>query len=229
MDNLRREFEAAWASFQALESLRLIPDTLESEWTRGRDTYLAFLISVDDPDAVSHLRSLVRQIDRIPGVEPYPEDYWHITIKGIGFEVADAARAEDVAASEVHRIAEAARDVFGAQPAFEVRLGLAGGFPEVVIAEVWDSLPVRDLNCRILEAASALVRYPFDGPNFLPHVSIARFASDEALPQLKETISRLRDEPPGPAFPVRDVHFIRARLSERAPSFETIETYRLRT
>jgi len=227
MDILRREFDAAWAGFQSLDSLRLVPDTLESEWTRGRDTYLAFLISVDEPDAVSRLRSLVRQIDRIPGVEPYPEAYWHITIKGIGFEVANADRPDDVSASEVQRIAKASNTVFAAQPAFEVRLGLAGAFPEVVIAEVWDNLPVRDLNCRLLETISGVVRYPFDGPNFLPHVSIARFASDEGLRQLKETISRLRDEPPGPAFPVREVRFIRARLSERAPSFETIKTYHL--
>ena len=229
MDNLRREFDAAWADFRTLDSLRLIPETIESEWTRGRDTYLAFLISLDDLSAVSHLRNLVRQIETIPGVEPYPEDYWHITIKGIGFEVPNATRPDDLRGSEVQRIAKTARAVFATQPAFEVRLGLAGGFPEVVIAEVWDSLPVRDLNCRLLEAAPGLIRYPFDGPNFLPHVSIARFASDERLTGLKETLSRLRQSPPGPAFTVREVRFIRAQLSERTPSFQTIETYALTT
>lgn len=227
MDSLRGEFDAAWSRFQAIERLRLIPDTLESEWTRGRDTYLALLIPVDEPAAVSRLRNLARQVEKIPGVEPYPENYWHITIKGIGFDVTNAALPEDVRGSDVPRIAQAARAVFAKQAPFAVRIGLANAFPEVVIAEVWDSLPVRDLNGRLLEAVPGLVRYPFDGTNFLPHMSVARFSSEEGLAELKGTLSRLRGDDPGPGFTVRAVRLIRARLSERAPTFETIETYAL--
>ena len=227
MDTLRREFDAAWAQFQALDALRLVPETLESEWARGRDTYLAFLVQLDDDAAVAHLRDVVQSIQGIPGVEPYPEGYWHVTIKGAGFEVDAPSRPDEVAASDVESLARAAREVFAGQPAFEARIGLAGAFPEVVIAEVWESLPVRDLNCRLLDAIPGLLRYPFDGPNFLPHVSLARFTSSEGLPRLRETIAGLRQGPPGPPFPVREVHLIRAHLSERAPSFETIESYGL--
>ncbi len=227
MDTLRGEFEDAWAQFQTTNSLRLIPDTLESEWTRGRESYLAFLVRVDDTSAVAQLRDIVRRVEHIAGVEPYPEDYWHITIKGVGFEVPQAARAEEVPSSSIQRVADAAGSVFAAQTRFEARIGLAGAFPEVVFAEVWDSLSVRDLNRRLLDSIPGLIRYPFDGPTFLPHVSIARFTSNEGLPQLKEALSRLREEPPGPTFTVREVNLIRARLSESAPSFETIETYHL--
>ncbi len=228
MDTLQREFEAAWAQFQTIDSLRLIPDTLESEWTRGRESYLAFLVRIDDTSAVTHLRGLVRHIERIAGVEPYPEDYWHITIKGVGFEVPLAARTEDVPTSSLQRVADAARSVFAHEPRFDARIGLAGAFPEVVFAEVWDSLPVRVLNRRLLDSVPDLIRYPFDGPTFLPHVSIARFASNEGLPHLKKALFRLREEAPGPTFAVREIHLIRARLSESGPSFETIETYHLK-
>jgi len=229
MDALRREFDAAWARFKTVDALRLVPDTLESEWPRGRDTYLAFLTPVDDPAVVGYLRGVARVIERIPGVEPYPEDYWHITVKGIGFEARTAARPEDVSASQVAGVAVAARDVFAGQPAFETQIGLVSAFPQVVFAEVWGSAAVRDLNVRLIEAMPGIVRYPFDGGNFLPHISIARFTSNDGLAQLEDTIARLRDGPAGPAFTIRDVHLMRARLSERAPSFETIETYQLTT
>ena len=228
MEALRGEFDAAWAQFQTLDSLRLVPETLEAEWSRGRDTYLAFLVPIDDPAVAEHLRKLVRAVDRIPGVEPYPEDYWHITIKGIGFENANPGQTEDVSRSAVRSVAEAARDVFAHQPPFEARIGLAAAFPEVVFAEVWDALPVRDLNGRLLEAIPSLVRYQFDGPHFLPHISVARFTSNDGLPQLKEAVSRSREEGAGPPLSVGEIQLIRAHLSERAPILETIETYRLK-
>jgi 2'-5' RNA ligase len=227
MDSLQKEFAAAQAQFQSLEALRLVPETLESEWTRGRDTYLAFLVPVDDPAAVSHLRAVVRQIEHIPGVEPYPESYWHITVKGIGFEAETAERPNDVGRRDFDRIALAARRVFEAEPAFEVTLGHANGFPEVVFAEVWDGLPVRELNARLLEALPDLIRYPFDGEVFLPHVSVARFTSDDGLDELKTTLSSLRGNEPGPGFLISDVQLVRAHLSASAPKLETIETYRL--
>jgi 2'-5' RNA ligase len=227
MDSLQREFAAAQAQFQSLEALRLVPETLESEWTRGRDTYLAFLVPVDDPAAVSHLRAVVRQIEHIPGVEPYPESYWHLTLKGLGFEAQPASRADDVSQSDFERITQAAQTLFAAEPSFEVTIGPANGFPEVVFAEVWDSLPIRELNTRLLDALPDLIRYPFDGEVFLPHVSVARFTSDNGLDELKSTLSSLRGNEPGPGFLISDVQLVRAHLSASAPKLETIETYRL--
>ena len=227
MDSLRREFDVAWTRFQSLAALRLVPETLESEWTRGRDTYLAFLVPVDDPVAVEYLRATVRRIEQIPGVEPYSESYWHITVKGLGFETGTAAQSDEVSRRDLELVAEAAGRMFAAQPAFEVTIGPANAFPQVVFAEVWDSLPVRELNTQLLDAFPDLIRYPFDGASFLPHISLARFTSDEGIGQLKQALSLLRDNQPGPPLKVRDVQLVRARLSAAAPKIETIETYRL--
>jgi 2'-5' RNA ligase len=227
MEALRGEFDSAWAKFQTLESLHLVPDTLEAEWSRGRDTYLAFLIPIVDTAIAANLRELSLAVGGIPGVEAYPEDYWHITIKGVGFEVEGASGAESVSSARVTDIAAAGGDVFGDQQSFEARIGLASAFQEVVFAEVWDAGQVRALNGRLLAAIPDLVRYPFDGPNFLPHISIARFTSNEGLPQLKDAIAHLRAREPGPKFHVYEAQFIRARLSERAPRLETIEIYSL--
>jgi 2'-5' RNA ligase len=117
--------------------------------------------------------------------------------------------------------------VFEAQSAFDVTIGRANGFPEVVFAEVSDSLPVRELNTRLLEALPDLIRYPFDGQVFLPHVSVARFTSDDGLDELKATLSSVRGDEPGPGFLIRNVQLVRAHLSATAPTLQTIETYSL--
>jgi 2'-5' RNA ligase len=227
MDSLQREFDAAWEDFQKLDSLRLLPDTLESEWMRGRDSYLALLVAVTHPAVVAHLRDAVRSIEGIPGVEPYPEGYWHITVKGIGFEAKAPALPDDVAYDDIAGIASAARHIFAAQALFEVSIGRLSAFPEVVFAEVQNSLPVRDLNQRLIEALPGLLRYPFDGETFLPHISIARFTSNEGLPELKGTLARGRNPSPGPTLRITKVELVRARLSERAPVLDPIETYPL--
>jgi 2'-5' RNA ligase len=227
MDNLQREFDAAWASFRNLDSLRLLPDTLESEWMRGRDSYLAFLIPVRNPPVVEYLRNAVGTIEGIPGVEAYPGDYWHITVKGIGFETNEASQPGDVAYADIDGIAGVAGEIFAAQPAFDVEIGPLSAFPEVVFAEVRNSIPVRNLNRRIIELMPGVIRYPFDGEVFLPHVSIARFTSSEGLSKVKDTLAAERGVAVGPTLRVAEVQLVRAHLSERAPTLEPIETYPL--
>jgi 2'-5' RNA ligase len=221
------DFSQAWARFQALDTIRLLTDTLESEWTRGRADYLAFLVPVLDPRARTHIARAVDAIRDIPGVEPYPESYWHITIKGAGFRVEQPAADEEVGAEDVPRLISEARDLLAGEQAFEVQIGLAGGFPEVVIFEVLDNGRVRDLNAKLLQSLPGLTRYPIDGAAFLPHVSIARFTSTEGLGQLKDALAHLRRQPPGPAFRITDIQLISAHLSAVAPTFELLASYPL--
>ena len=226
-DDLKSEFERAWAACQTLTSLRLVEDTLESEWKRGRSEYLAFLIPIEDAAVRAYCTRIVDRIAPIQGVEPYPQSYWHVTVKGLGFQTKDGSRRDELSQSDVDRIAAAAQPIVSTTASFEMQAGRIALFPEVVIVEAWDSLPVRDLNSSLLERIPDLIRYPFDGSAFLPHISIARFTSSDGLPQLKEAIASLRDEQAGPPFRVAQVDLIRAHLSARAPTFEAIASYPL--
>ncbi len=219
-------FEAAWALFQAADSLRLVDDTLEWQWTRGRAQYLAFLVRLEDAAARDYVSRMQERIAIIPGVELYPDWYWHITVKGAGFQVIKRTHDDDVLRQDVPRIAAQAREQLARQPAFEAQLGLANGFSEVVFIELHDGGRVRDLNTLLTEHLP-VPRYPIDGGTFLPHVSIARFTSNEGLAQLKETLAALRREEPGPAFSVRRVEFVKVWLSEAMPEFDTLATYPL--
>jgi 2'-5' RNA ligase len=218
-------FAQTWARFQALDSLLLLPDTLESAWTRGRTHYLAFLVPIEDAAARRHIAMVADRIRAIPGVDPYPESYWHITIKGIGFEVAAPSSSDELPPATAELMASAARSILAPQPGFQVELGLPNGFPEVVFLEVLDRGRIRSLNTLLLEGVPGILRYPIDGPVFLPHVSVARFSSNEGVARLKAALAALRDEGPGPSFAVRHVQLIKARLSEEAPTFQVLADY----
>src|SRR2546427_7779634 len=151
MTALSSEFEAAWAAFQSVAQLRLKEDTIESEWTRGRSEYLAFLVPVEDSTVRDYAAQAIEVISDIAGVEPFPQVYWHMTVKGLGFLVSQPMAPDELSDRDLQRLSAAARSVFTEAETFEARAGRPNAFPEVVILEVWDSLPVRDLNCLLLE------------------------------------------------------------------------------
>ncbi len=226
MTSIPAAFDEAWARFQQLDALLLAGDTLEYEWTRGRAQYLTFLVRLEDAAARDYVSRVQERIAGISGVEPYPDWYWHITVKGAGFQVIKRTHDDDVLRQDVPRIAGEAHKLLAQQPAFEAQLGPANGFSEVVFLEVHDGGRVRELNTLLTENLP-VPRYPIDGEIFLPHVSIARFTSNEGLAQLKETLAALRQEGPGPTFSVRRIEFVKVWLSEAVPEFDTLATYPL--
>jgi 2'-5' RNA ligase len=228
MADASQEFAAAWRIFQRTESLRLAEDTLESEWTRGRSEYAAFLVRMTDAGVHASIERTIEAISDIPGVDPYPAPYWHATVKGVGFLVDVPSREDELSPARLAAMVEEARPLIEATPSFEFGLGLPSAFAEVVIMEVLDAGAIRSLNIRLLETLPGVQRNPFDGAMFLPHVSIARFRSQEGLGELKETLSRLRASPPPEAsFQVREVQLISAHLSAAAPTFGLVEAYGL--
>jgi 2'-5' RNA ligase len=228
MTEIAGDFAEAWGRFERLESLVLSTETLEWEWTRGRKDYAALLVRVTDAGVIGQIERALGELDEVPGVEPYPEHYWHVTVKGLGFVVEGAARADEISPRRLGEIAEEARPIFEGTAAFEARVGPAAGFAEVVIMEVHDGGVVRALNTRVLETLEAL-RTPVDGAVFLPHVSIARFTSLEGLGELKTHLGRLRAEAgEAPTMRVDEVQLIVARLGAGAATFDVVERYALR-
>src|SRR3970040_2292940 len=82
-------FDEAGARFQQLDALLLAGDTMEYEWTRGR----------------AYVSRLQERIADIPGVELYPDWYWHVTVKGAGFQVIKRTHDDDVLRQDVPRVA----------------------------------------------------------------------------------------------------------------------------
>lgn len=228
-NQLAASFDTAWTQFQARDSLRLAGDTSEWDFTRGRAQFLAFLVRIEDPAAREYLSAIAERLAPIPGVEPFPDWYWHITVKGSGFQVIARSHDDDVLREDVPRIAGKARALLTKEAAFEVQLGPVNGFPDVAFVEVHDRGRLRELHTRLLESLPELARYPFDGATFLPHISVARFQSNDGLAELKSALAELRELGPGPSFTVGRVEFVRAWMSEEVPEFDTLATYLLRS
>ena len=229
MPELSTDFDGAWRRFQGTESLRLLETTLEWEWTRGRTDYCAFLIAVSDEAARGYASRMIALVAEIPGVDPYPERYWHLTIKGVGFLVEEPSREDELSLAEVERLAERVRPALESRAPFEVTVGPVNAFAEVVFLEAHDGGATQCLNAALLEAAPGLQRYAVDGEMFLPHVSIARFSSNEGLPVLKETLAGLRETgEAGQTFTVTEALLIRAHLAREAPEFDLVAAYPLR-
>lgn len=228
MNDYSSTFEEAWQRFQALDSLRLVEDTLESEWRRGRTEYLAFLVPIEDDAARTHIANTIDRLAGIPGVQPYQESYWHITVKGVGFRVEHPNQPDEISATVATAIAAEANLALAPVDTFEASLGPVNALAGVVCFEVLAEGRIQELNKRLLASAPEMPSSPVD-ELFLPHVSIAHFTSNEGLDQLKATLAELREErPQGPTFPVTHVDLILARLSEAGTTFEPIASYPLR-
>ena len=227
MAEFASSFDDAWARFQRRDALRLAGDTLEWEWTRGRAQYLTFLVRMDDPAVRTHLASLIERIAGIAGIEPYPEPYWHVTVKEVGFQVIKRSRDDEILRGDVARLAGKARAILTGQPPYRASLGLANGFAGVVFVELIDGGDTDRLHRLLRDELSELPSAAVDASAFLPHVSIARFTSNEGLDELKAVLGTLRQEPPGPSFTTSRVELIKAWLSEEMPEFETLATYTL--
>ncbi len=227
VDEPLSSFEDAWERFLALDSLQLVGDSSELEWTRGRAQLLIFLVRLEDKNALQYAAHVTERIAGIPGVEIIPEAYLHITVKVAGFQVIKRTRDDDILREDVPRVATSARALVIDQPAFESRLGPVSGFASVVFLEVWDGGRLGQLNDRLCEAMPQLANSQIDGAGFLPHLSIARFTSNDGLAELRSALGELRAEGPGPTFPVRRVDFTKAWLGEEMAGFETLASLRL--
>jgi 2'-5' RNA ligase len=227
MVELSTSFEAAWERFQALDSLQLAGDSVELEQSHGRAQLLAFLVRIEDSAVRRHAEGVLGRLTSIPGIEPYPPEYWHITVKLAGYQVIKRTREDDVLRQEVGRLGREAAALLGKRPAYPARIGLPNAFPDALILEVRDEAVTGQINTLLLEGLGSVASNPFDGASFLPHISIARFTSNAGLDQLKATLAELRAEGPGPEFPVRRVEFVKAWLSDETPEFETLASYPL--
>lgn len=229
MTETSSNFRDAWDRFRDTNTLRLLQETLEWEWTRGRKEYAAFLVEIVDDAAKKHITRTIERLAGIPGVDPYPEEYWHVTIKGLGFVVDDPGKDDELSPRQVAMLGAEARRVIEGTPQFPVNLGLANAFPEVVLLEVNDGGAVAAMNRALTSELADLPVYAVDGPSFLPHISIARFSSHDGLAQLKETLAQVRaEDQAGPTFTVSEIKLIQAHLAEAAPTFDTLATYALK-
>ena len=124
-----------------------------------------------------------------------PPDLLHISIRGVGFQVIERKRDDDVLRQEVSRIAERAASVMRGVKPIEITAGPVNVFPDAIVLEVHDGGVLNDLRTRLAALVPADA-FGYDATQYLPHITIAWFLSADAAPALRERLPALRDREP---------------------------------
>ena len=186
-------FDDAWRWFSEGGQLVTIEEQ-RARFTEGRAQFLSFQARVTDDAAVDLALDVQDVLGQIDGAEPFPDDLLHISVLGVGFQVIEARRPNDVLRQDVASIAErAAKALRGTKPV-EVTLGPVNVFPDALILEVHDNGGLKEIR-RALEAATRPDAFGFEETSFLPHTTIAIFTDASAADGLREALPPLRDRP----------------------------------
>jgi 2'-5' RNA ligase len=186
-------FDDAWRWF--VDGGALVPiEEQRARFTEGRAQFLSFQARVTDPQAVDFARDVQDALEEIEGVTPFADDLLHISILGVGFQVIEARRPNDVLRQDVPSIAErAAKALRGAKPV-GVELGPVNVFPDALILEVHDGGGLKEIR-RALEAVTRADAFGFEEATYLPHTTIATFTDASPADALREALPPLRDHP----------------------------------
>ncbi len=190
---------------------------LETDWYRG--VSMRLFVALEIPETVRENLAAIQQKLRVSGADlrlVRPENF-HVTLKFIG----------EAASEKVSGIAEELRGVRtdGAVSANFRGLGNSwhakrGGVVWVTM-EVSDGLKVlaREINRRV-EA----VGFAAEQRDFLPHLTLARFKRNSALPTVRETVQEYSGQEFGAMHP-GDFHLIESKLGPGGSKYTILESF----
>lgn len=199
-------------------------------WTKGRHRYATFLWSIPDDGLAADLESVADRLDEFDCVRGVPERYVHVTIKQVGFVVDDPSDADEVSEATLESIADRAEGIVADADPFEVRVPRLNLFPSVVFGEIADDGGFESLH-RALRAIDAVPAHPYEGDDYVPHVTLAQFAGRDDLESLLEWLERnrtiLADEDGPPTATVDSIDLVTVDPQSFFPRFRTVRRYSL--
>ena len=222
-------FDEAWQWFAGGGELVLLEEQ-RARFTEGRAQFISFQARMTDPAAVDLARDVQDALESIDGVTPMPEELLHISVLGVGFQVIEARRPNDVLRQDVPSIAErGAKALRGVKPV-DVQIGPVNVFPDALILEVNGGGGLKEIR-RALEEATRADAFGFEESTFLPHATIATFADASAADALREALAPLRERPPVPVRIAR-IELVRWWLTgidlTEPPEADVIRSYALK-
>jgi len=166
------------------------------------------------------------KLSTIPCVDPFPRDYFHVTVKGCGFLAKSEKHEDDILIENLQKIVSQAKEVLQTFYKFNAVLSKLSIFSEVVLIEVHDEGKIGELN-KELQAIPEIKKMRFDYPNLLPHISIAQFQNNQEFARLISYLEELRETEFG-ELTVSYVELVNAHLFGKYPILKIIRAFRLR-
>jgi 2'-5' RNA ligase len=218
-------FTDAWERRKSIQ-LNVTKYWVDNDWTKGRNQYLVFLVRIRDEELVEKIVEIQNILSSISCVIPFPEDYFHISVAGLGFLVKSEEYEDDILIENLQRIINQAKDVLQLSSKFDVFLSKLNIFPDVVFMEVHDKGKIEGI-FRGLQAIPEIGKRKFGFPSFLPHISIMHFQNTEDFPELISHLEKLRDTEFG-KMTVNSIELVNAHLSKEYPKLSTIHNFKLK-
>jgi len=205
--------------------LNLTKYWVDNEWTKGRNQYLTFHVRIRDEELIEKIVEIQSWLSTISCVAPFPKEYFHISVMGLGFLTKSEEYEDDILVENLQRIIKQAKEILQTVSKFDVFLSRLNIFSDVVFVEVHDGGKIEEI-FRRLKAIPEIRKRKFDYPSFLPHISIMHFQKNQGSTRLISYLEKLRDTEFG-KMTVNSIELVNAHLLKKYPKLDTIHTFEL--
>ncbi len=221
---MSKSFADAWRNRKKVQ-LDVTKYWIDSDWTKGRNQYLTFHVRIRDEKLIRKIAEIQSKLSAFSCVAPFPKDYFHISIAGLGFLAKSKEYDDDILMDNLQRIINQAKEALQPLNRFDVFLSKLNIFPDVVFVEVHDGGKIEEI-FRRLQAIPEIAKRTFDYPSFLPHISIMHFLENKDCTRLIDHLEKLRDTEFG-KMTVNSIELVNAHLLKKYPKLNTIHTFEL--
>jgi len=219
------KFNQLWKQFQnGYEPSIYNPE--QAIGCNGRKNSFMLSIRIEQPKITKRIQYITDQIRNIPGVYIMPTEYYHITVKWLGFLTDRRHYDYDIEPHTLEQIIEQAGQILSQIPEFSVRLGSVNGLASFIIIEAEDNGAIAQIQGRFHEDATLVPNYAIEGEKWLPHLSIAGLKSQEGLKEIKVRMNELRNVEIGELW-VPCIDLSQAILQKPCPQCRIVRSFPL--
>ncbi|MDW3845695.1 2'-5' RNA ligase family protein [Micromonospora sp. BRA006-A] len=159
-------------------------------WHVGR-RFFAFHITFESQPALHDVAGAYRTaLAEMPSLTLIPDQWLHLTMQGIGF-------TDEIQPAALSQLAEEARNLLAAVPAFEVEFGSVIVADEAIVMPANPPEPVQELRQLTRTALGRVFgeeQVPESADKFRPHVSVAYLTADGSSAPYIEAVNRAKVE-----------------------------------
>jgi len=223
----QEKFQRLWQDFKEKTDVQLYnPEQMRD--SHGREIALALAIKIDEAEIIDKIISTANRIRDIPGLYTFPPEYYHITVKILGFMSEVKVEVDDIIPKELDDFLYQVALVLEQIPNFTLEIGAVNSLGSFIILEAEDGGNISLIQQAFREKSILIPSYEFEGDNWLPHLSVAAFQSLEGLEEVKIRLGQLREGKIG-KMEVKQIHLIEAGLQNPFPKLRVVHSYQLQT
>jgi len=195
-------------------------------WDKEDRKHIVLLIIIKKESVIKKIEMIQHKLSLFKSYIRFPKEYYHITLKPLGFLDDLKKHSDDYSKKELDEIIKNIGRVLSEERKFKIELKSINLFKDVVFIQANDKNKLASINKKILEVpnVNTLKR---DYPNFLPHCSIGTYKNNKIKNIIKQ-IEEFREFKFGNLL-VNEMQLVIAHWhNTKYPKFQLIKTFRLK-